>query len=84
MEEAFNKRDAGAWSAFYTEGAIDFWHAKGGTVGLPAIVKRYEAWFSSAHHAPMSFKVAQVYAIIANKICAIVNYNDHYFTRDRL
>ena len=25
MEEAFNKHDAAAWSAFYTEFAIDVW-----------------------------------------------------------
>ena len=40
-EEAFNKHDAAAWSAFYTEFAIDVWslQAEGAAVGLPAIKK---------------------------------------------
>ena len=68
MEEAFNKHDAAAWSAFYTEFAIDVWslQAEGAAVGLPAIKKKYEAIFAS-HPRPISFKVVQVYAI-ANKI----------------
>jgi hypothetical protein len=40
-EEAFNKHDAAACSAFYTEFAIDVWsiQAEGAAVGLPAIKK---------------------------------------------
>ena len=77
MEEAFNKHDAAAWSAFYTEFAIDVWSlpAEGAAVGLPAIKKKYEAFFVSPPR-PTSFKVVQVYAI-ANKICAVMDYTDH-------
>ena len=77
-EEAFNKHDAAAWSAFYTEFAIDVWsiQAEGAAVGLPAIKKKYEAFFAS-HPRPTSFKVVQVYAI-ANKICAVMDYTDHH------
>ena len=40
MEEAFNKHDAAAWSAFYTEFAVDVWpQSEGAAVGLPAIKK---------------------------------------------
>jgi ketosteroid isomerase-like protein len=75
-EEAFNKHDAAACSAFYTEFAIDVpkLRAEGAAVGLPAIKKNYETLFAS-HARPISFKVLQVYAI-ANKICAIVDYTD--------
>ena len=40
-EEAYNKHDAAAWSAFYTQDAIDVWtwEPNGAAVGLPAIVK---------------------------------------------
>jgi hypothetical protein len=40
-EEAYNKHDAAAWSAFYTEFAIDVpkLRAEGAAVGLPAIKK---------------------------------------------
>jgi ketosteroid isomerase-like protein len=77
-EEAFNKHDAAAWSAFYTEFAIDVWsiQAEGAAVGLPAIKKNYETLFAS-HARPISFKVLQVYAI-ANKICAVTDYTDHH------
>jgi hypothetical protein len=76
-EEAFNKHNAAAWSAFYTEFAIDVWsfQAEGAAVGLPAIKKKYEAHFAS-NPAPQSFKVVQVYAL-ANKICAVMDYTDH-------
>ena len=49
-EEAYNKYDAAAWAAFYTLDAIDavsFW-SDGAAVGLPAILKRYEAEFASS------------------------------------
>jgi ketosteroid isomerase-like protein len=77
-EEAFNKHDAAAWSAFYTEFAIDVWPlpAEGAAVGLPAIKKRYETLFASKPR-PISFKVVQVYAI-AHKICAVMDYTDHH------
>ena len=77
-EEAFNKHDAAAYAAFYTEFAIDVWswQAEGAAVGLPAIKKRYETHFASKP-PPQSFKVVQVYAI-ANKICAVVDYTDHH------
>ena len=76
-EEAYNKHDAAAWSAFYTQGAIDVWtwEPDGAAVGLPAIVKRYEAEFAS-YPAPQSFKVVQVYAI-GNEICAVMEYKHH-------
>jgi hypothetical protein len=40
-EEAFNKHDAAAYAAFYTEFAIDVWswQAEGAAAGLPAIKK---------------------------------------------
>jgi len=77
-EEAFNKHDAAAWSGFYTEFAIDVWsiQAEGAAVGLPAIKKKYEAFFSSPPR-PTSFKVVQMYAI-ANKICAVMDYTDQH------
>ena len=76
-EEAYNKHDAAAWSAFYTQDAIDVWsfEAEGVAVGLPAIKNKYEAHLAS-HPKPISFKVVQVYAI-ANKICAVMDYTDH-------
>ena len=72
-EEAYNKHDAAAWSAFYTQDAIYVWtwEPDGAAVGLPAIVKRYEAEFAS-YPAPQSLKVVQVYAI-GNEICAVVD-----------
>ena len=76
-----NKHDAADWCAFYTEFAIDVWslQAEGAAVGLPAIKKKYEAHFAT-HPAPQSFKVVQVYAI-ANKICAIMDYTDHRYSK---
>ena len=79
MEEAYNKHDAAAWSAFYTEFAIDVWYSsvEDAAVGLAAIKKRYEAYFAS-HPKPISIKVAQVYAIAnANKIVAVIDYTHH-------
>ena len=81
MEEAYNKHDAAAWSAFYTEFAIDVWSSsvEDAAVGLAAIKKRYEAYFAS-HPKPISFKVAQVYAIAnANKIVAVIDYTHHHY-----
>jgi hypothetical protein len=77
MEEAFNKHDAAAWSAFYTEFAVDVWshQAERTAVGLPAIKKKYEAHFAS-HPRPVSFKVLQVYAI-GPKIVAFIDFTDH-------
>jgi hypothetical protein len=77
-EEAYNKYDAAAWAAFYTVDAIDtvsFW-SDGAAVGLPAILKRYEAEFAS-YPAEQRFKVVQVYAI-GNEICAVVEYIHHH------
>jgi hypothetical protein len=76
-KEAYNKHDAAAWAAFYTQGAIDVWsfEAEGAAVGLPAIVKRYEAEFAS-YPAEQSFKVVQVYTI-GNEICAVMEYTHH-------
>jgi uncharacterized protein (TIGR02246 family) len=78
MEEAFNKHDAAAYAAFYTEFAIDVWsfQAEGAADGLPAIKKKYEAVFASPPR-PTSFKVVQVYAI-KNKIVAVIDYTDHH------
>jgi ketosteroid isomerase-like protein len=79
-EDAFNKHDAAALSALYTEDAIDVWPSYGGaTVGLPAIVKRYETFLAS-NPRPHSFEVTQVYAM-ANKICAVVDYTDHHSSK---
>ena len=78
-EEAYNKYDAVAWAAFYTQDAIDVWSwlSEGGAaVGLPAIVKRYEAEFAS-YPAEQSFKVVQVYAI-GNEICAVMEFIHHH------
>ena len=76
-EEAYNKHDAAAWSAFYTQDAIDVWtwEPDGAAVGLPAIVKRYEAEFAS-YPAPQSFKILRVYAI-GDEICAVMEYKHH-------
>jgi hypothetical protein len=73
-EEAYNKHDAAAWSAFYTQGAIDVWtwESVGTAVGLPAIEKRYAAEFAS-YPPKQSFKVVRVYAI-GNEICAVMEY----------
>ena len=59
-EEAYNKHDAAAWSAFYTQNAIDVWtwETDGAAVGLPAILKRYESEFAS-YPPKQSFKVAR-------------------------
>ena len=77
MEEAYNKHDAAAYAAFYTEGAIDVWtwEPDGALVGLLAIVKRYEADFAS-YPPPQSLKVVQVYPI-GNEICAVTEYKHH-------
>ena len=76
MEEVYNKHDAAAYAAFYTEFAIDVWSFQAGAAdGLPAIKKKYEAVFAS-HPPPISFKVVQVYAI-ANRIFAVVDHTDH-------
>jgi hypothetical protein len=77
-EEAYNKYDAAAWAAFYTQDAIDVWSwlSEGGAaVGLPAILKRYSDEFAS-YPAKQSFKVVQVYAI-GNEICAVTEFM-HY------
>ena len=78
-EEAYNKHDAAAWSAFYTQGAIDVWSwlSEGGVaVGPQAIEKRYEAEFASAP-AKQSIKVVQVYAI-GNDVCAVMEFIGYY------
>jgi ketosteroid isomerase-like protein len=79
MEEAYNKHDAAAWSAFYTEFAIDVWSpsSESVAVGLAAIKRKYEAYFASHHPKPISFKVAQVYTI-ANKVYAVIDYTDQH------
>jgi hypothetical protein len=46
-EEAYNKYDAAAYAAFYTQDAVDFWSEEGAAFGLPAIEKRYEVQFAS-------------------------------------
>jgi len=74
-EEAHNKHDAAAWAAFYTQDAIDVWYS-GAAVGLPAILKRYEAEFAS-YPPERSFKVVQVYAI-GNEICAVMEFIHQY------
>jgi ketosteroid isomerase-like protein len=79
MEEAYNKYDAAAWAAFYTQDAIDVWSyfSESAAVGLPAILKRYESEFAS-YPPKQSFKVVQVYAI-GNEICAVIEYLHHQF-----
>ena len=51
-EEAYNKHDAAAWSAFYTEFAIDVWsiQAEGAAVGLPAIKKSMRPFLHLSPH----------------------------------
>ena len=77
-EEAYNKYDAAAWAAFYTQNAIDVWtwETGGSAVGLPAIEKRYAGEFAS-YPPKQSFKVVRVYAI-GNEICAVMEYLHHY------
>ena len=76
-EEAYNKHDAAAYAGFYTQDAIDVWtwQPDSTAVGLPAIVKRYEAEFAS-YPAPQSFKVLRVYPI-GDEICAVTEYKHH-------
>ena len=76
-EEAYNKQDAAAWCAFYTQDAIDVWtwQPDDAAVGLPAIVKRYEAEFAS-YPAPQSFKVVRLYPI-GDEICVVMEYRHH-------
>jgi ketosteroid isomerase-like protein len=76
-EEAYNKHDAAAYARFYTQDAIDVWtwEPQGAAVGLPAIVKRYEAEFAS-YPAPQSFKVLRIYPI-GDEISAVMEYKHH-------
>jgi uncharacterized protein (TIGR02246 family) len=78
MEEAYNKHDAAAYAAFFTEFGIHVWsfQAEGAADGLPAIKKKYEAVFAN-RPPPISFKVVQVYAI-GPKIVAVIDYTDHH------
>jgi hypothetical protein len=83
--EAYNKHDAAAWAALYTQDAIDVWSflSDGAAVGLPAIVKRYEAEFASSP-PERSFKVVQVYAI-GNEICAVMEFiHQHHGKRQNV
>ena len=78
MEEVYNKHDAAAYAAFYTEFGINVWafQAEGAADGRPAIKKKYEAYFKKIL-PPISFKVVHVYAI-GPKIVAVIDYTDHH------
>ena len=40
MEEAYNKHDAAAWSAFYTEFAVDVWPQSEGQLSVCQLLKK--------------------------------------------
>jgi hypothetical protein len=69
--EAYNKSDAAATAAQFTEDAVEIWQgvAEGGLAsGQQAIKKRYEAELAASPH--ITGKLVQVYTI-GNDICAI-------------
>jgi len=76
FDEAFNKNDATATAALYTQDAAEVWSewsAGGLAFGQQAIEKRHAANFAS-NHSKFSHKLVQVHAI-GNEICAISEWS---------
>jgi ketosteroid isomerase-like protein len=76
FDEAFNKNDATATAALYTQDAAEVWSgwsAGGLAFGQQAIEKRHAANFAS-NPGKLSHKLVQVHAI-GNEICAISEWS---------
>src|SRR6266550_327985 len=76
FDEAFNKNDATATAALYTQDAAEVWSgwsAGGLAFGQQAIEKRHAANFAS-NPSKFSHKLVQVHAI-GNEICAISEWS---------
>jgi ketosteroid isomerase-like protein len=76
FDEAFNKNDATATAALYTQDAAEVvseWSAGGLAFGQQAIEKRHAANFAS-NPGKLSHKLLQVHAI-GNEICAISEWS---------
>ena len=73
-DEAYNKHDAAAVAAFYTDDAdeVNRWLSGGTASGQPAIEKRYVAEATGATN--MAHKLVQAYAI-GNDVCAFTEYS---------
>jgi len=81
-DEAFNKNDATATAALYTQDAAEVWSgwsAGGLAFGQQAIEKRHAANFAS-NPGKLSHKLVQVHAI-GNEICAISELDDPHLKR---
>jgi ketosteroid isomerase-like protein len=74
-DEAYNKNDAAAIAALFTQDAVELWYgaSEGGLAfGQQVIEKRYATEFG-AHPSNASHKLLQVYAV-GNDICAITEW----------
>jgi uncharacterized protein (TIGR02246 family) len=81
-EEAYNKYDAAAVAALYTENAIEVvaWEpAADVAIGRQAVEKRYASLFASSTRK-LSHTVVQVYTI-GNDVCAMSDLSHHYITQ---
>jgi ketosteroid isomerase-like protein len=79
FDEAFNKRDAAALAALFTQDAIEVWQGyPGGAAasGQQAIEKRWAAELASSPSS--GSKLVQVFSI-GNDICAISEYSTSTF-----
>jgi len=86
FDDAFNKNDAAAVAALFTEHAVQvltwFWGAGATASGQEAIERRFRVHFPAPGN--LSHKLLQVYAIdkhIENEICAISEFYHAYFQR---
>ena len=81
-EEAYNKHDAAAWSAFHPRRnrCLDVGTRWCGC-RFASYCKKDEAEFAS-YPAPQSLKVVRVYAI-GNEICAVMEYKHHMHAKGR-
>jgi uncharacterized protein (TIGR02246 family) len=80
-DEAYNKNDAAAIVARYTQDAVEVWGWPGGSMasGRQAIEERYKIRFASTASTPgtLSRKLVEVRAI-GNDICAISEFSHVY------
>jgi ketosteroid isomerase-like protein len=80
-DEAYNKGDAAAIVARYTQDAVEVlgWASGGVASGWQAIEERYKIRFAATASTPdtLSRKLVQVYAI-GNDICAISEFSHVY------